>query len=96
MVISRWFYTLEERQDLFTADTSDIREKRGSVRFQVKQAVNGLATVSTEFQVILGDRPRYHKCTTVFAEVTLGLYSFLLLRSQYLKNDWMVFNETFR
>ncbi len=69
MVSSRWFHTLEERQDLFTADRSDIKEKRGSVRFQVKQTNSGLVDVSTEFQVILANRPRHHKCTTVFAQV---------------------------
>lgn len=71
MITSRWVHSLDDKLKVFVADRSDIKEQRGSVRFQVKQAKAGIAEVSTEFQVILADRPRHHRCTTVFGQVFL-------------------------
>lgn len=48
------------------------------MRFQVKQANAGIAEVSTDFQVILANRPRHHRCTTVFGQVFLKpIFDFL-------------------
>lgn len=69
---SRWFHVKEEgaiRKDLFKADRSEVKEKRGSIRFQMKSMSDGQATVSTEFQVILINRTNYHKNSTVFGHV---------------------------
>ena len=68
---SGWFHSfdLDERRDIFTADKSDVTEQRGSLRFQIKKSENGIAQVSTEFVVILGNRPRHHRSTSVFAQV---------------------------
>ena len=73
---SRWFHTKvyppeeENRKDLFLADRSEVKEKRGSIRFQMKTMTNGLATVSTEFQIILINRTNYHHFSTCFAHVS--------------------------
>ena len=71
-----WFHTnsLDERCDGFTADRSDVAEHRGSLRFQIIKSENGIARVSTEFNVILANRPRHHRSTTVFAQV-ISLHS---------------------
>ena len=55
---------------MFTADRSNVKEKRGSIRFQVKEAANGRAVVSPEFLVILANRPSHHLCTSVFGYVS--------------------------
>ena len=62
-------FFLKFQQDLFVADRSGILEKRGSIRFQVKAAAYPKAEVSTEFQIILVNRPGFHKFTTVFGQV---------------------------
>jgi len=53
----------------FIADRSNVKEKRGSIRFQVKEASNGRAVVSPEFQILLTNRPSHHLCTSVFGYV---------------------------
>lgn len=70
---SGWFHTfdLDQRCDVFTADKSDVAEQRGSMRFQIKKSENGIAQVSTEFNVILANRPRHHRSTSVFAQVNI-------------------------
>lgn len=74
---SRWFHlstgeTLPiDRKDLFKPDRSEILKKRGSVLFQVKDSVNGVSVVSTEFQILLANRTGYRKTSTVFGQVTI-------------------------
>lgn len=74
---SRWFHlstgeTLPiDRKDLFKPDRSEIKKTRGSVCFQVKDSVNGVSVVSTEFQILLADQPSYRKTSTVFGQVKI-------------------------
>jgi len=72
---SRWFHqntgeTLPiDRKDLFKPDRSEILKKRGAVLFQVKEFLNGVSVVSTEFQILLANRTSYRKTSTVFGQV---------------------------
>ena len=91
-----WYYAKDEqRKDIFVADSSYVTEKRGSIRFQLKKKEYPKAEVSTEFQIMLVDRPNYHSHTTVFGKVcTFCLVTFFKMQliwkyvSFRLLQDW--------
>ncbi|XP_046636653.1 uncharacterized protein LOC124315198 isoform X1 [Daphnia pulicaria] len=92
---SGWFHTfdLDQRCDVFTADKSDVAEQRGSMRFQIKKSENGIAQVSTEFNVILANRPRHHRSTSVFAQIIEGLTVFDQISGMDMKQNRVIFAE---
>lgn len=69
MAKSRMFNGSNSKEGIFTADPSTVVEKCGSVRFNLIQTNRGLAEVSTDIQIVLVNRPSFHRCTTVFAQV---------------------------
>lgn len=92
---SGWFHSfdVDERRDIFTADKSDVTEQRGSLRFQIKKSENGIAQVSTEFVVILANRPRHHRSTSVFAQIIEGLNVFDHISGMSTRDNRIVFAE---
>jgi len=64
----------DESKDEIMADVfTVVRERRGSVRFPIKELRPNRAYCFKNLQIILVDRPNHHRFTSVFAHIVSGI-----------------------
>ncbi|KZS12694.1 Uncharacterized protein APZ42_022876 [Daphnia magna] len=86
-------HTFEDRSDVFVADESDLAEQRGSLLFHIKKYENGITRVSTEFNVVLKNRPRHHRLTSIFARIIEGINEFDKISTMDPKMNNIIFTD---
>ena len=57
---------------LIPADKSEVKERRGSIRFHIHSTQNGSAMISSQFLIVLSERQEQLKYTTVFGHIIEG------------------------